>query len=151
MVVQHGPEATRNARQKFHSGTNAYHNLCLRHVREDLEIGSLELTAEAARKALGPTQFHPWNGDEDDIAFASPFWTMGSNPAGHIVLAGGRFRSSGRRIFWTTDQNGDGRITPVTLDFFKDQWGHRLLGWGTRLNGTKIPYLTQYEKKHRRR
>lgn len=150
MVVQAGREATRNARDKYHSGTTAYHNLCLRHVREDLEIGSRELTAEAARKALDPGQFHKWT-NEDAVPFGAPFWTMGSNPAGHIVLAGGRFRATGRRIFWTTDQFGDGAITPVTVDFFRDQWGHKILGWGTRLNNVAIPFLAEFEKRRRQR
>ena len=141
MVVEHGPEATAHARAEYHSGSHGWRELCLAAVRTHLGIDRRYGSAhEAWEKAYQRTVYRP--GHEDSIPYAAPVFSDRKTGTewGHVFLAGGRF-SSGRRIFWTNDQFGDGRITPVTLDFFTDHWGHIILGWSRDLNGVGIPYL----------
>lgn len=138
MVVQHGKEATAHARDRYQSRTTAYHEKCLMNVRECLEIASRDDWAIHAWERA--SHKHHWTGDTDDIPFGAPVFSKGSSQYGHIFLSGGKFKN-GHRIMWTTDQFGDGRITPVEISFFRDHWGHTILGWTSDLNGVYIPYL----------
>jgi hypothetical protein len=137
MVVQHGKEATNTERSRYKSGANDWYEYCLNNVRTALDIGSKYDWA-----------IHAWEGAQHrhvyhaghHIPFGAPVFSKGSSAYGHIFLAGGRFKN-GARIFWTNDQHGDGRITPVELSFFSLHWGHKVLGWTEDLNGVDIPYL----------
>jgi hypothetical protein len=141
VVVQHGADATAHAREEWQSGSHKWEGMCLKAVRRHLGIAKeYECANEAWEKAYQRTVYRP--GREFLIPFGAPVFSdrkMGSE-FGHVFLAGGRFRNM-RRIFWTNDQFGDGRITPVTIDFFTEHWGHHILGWTRDLNGVGIPYL----------
>ncbi len=141
MVAQHGIDASRAARAKFESGTNAYYRLCLRAVREYLGIDPKFYSAkEAWANAAHKHQFS----NPDDIPLGVPVWTeaRGGSEFGHIILSGPRVKKlGGDRVFWTTDQHGDGRITPVPLSFFPDVWGHQILGRLTPFKSSAHPRI----------
>lgn len=138
-VVQRGADATRHARDLFHSMDYSHHLQCLRFVRECLKIDSRYLTAN---QAWGNANHRVKFTSIHDIPFAAPVFSErpGGSAFGHVFLAGGKFKN-GDRIFWTTDQFNDGRITPVRLSFFTDHWGHFIRGFTRDLNGVGIPYL----------
>lgn len=139
-VVEHGRDATAYARHLWHSMDHSYYRECLRFVHECLDTPARYLTAN---QAWFNAQHRQAFTSEHDIPFASPVFTdrVEGSSLGHVCLAGGKFKSDGARIFWTTDQFADGRITPVRLSFFRDNWNHYIRGFTRDLNGVGIPYL----------
>src|SRR5215510_3600155 len=111
MVCQTASGAISNARQRVRDNSTNGAGMCLKDTRGHLEIGSLFMTAQDAWDDLGPADKTPYDGNPNRIPAGAPCWSKGSNPAGHIFLAGRVSDKTGRRLFFTNDQFGDGRIT----------------------------------------
>ncbi len=139
MVVQTAKEAVGNARTRYENRSTYGRGYCLKDTRGHIGIDSLYLDAQTAWEENNKRRKFT---TEKDIPYGAPVWSARPvNPGyGHVFLAGGRTKK-GTRIFWTNDQFGDGRITPVDLGWFNRNWGHEIQGWAAELNGVTIPYL----------
>jgi hypothetical protein len=142
-------EAVAEAREwarKSRNGATPFPGLCLQHVRMDWDLPAVFPTAISAwenahhkHRFIG-SSLARW---EDEIPFGAPvFSDSPKDDAGHVFIAGGRFQhgeNKGRRIFRSNDVVTHGGISAVTLDFFVERWGHKILGWTHDLNGFWLP------------
>lgn len=134
------PRATRSAkaavawiRNQHRIGSTAWGGMCLSDCRQAWGLPGVYPSAkEAWEHARKKHRFT----NENDIPYGAPVWSdrPGGSTFGHVFIAGGR-NKQGRRIFWSNDIGGFGRISPVTLDAFRTRWGHEIIGWAGDLNG----------------
>jgi hypothetical protein len=142
MVVHSARAAIENARRRVDekSAPNGPAH-CLTDTREHLEIPALLPSAFDAWQDLTGGDRVTYGGDPNDIPPGAPVFSKGDNPSGHVFLSGHISAKSGKRLFFTNDQFGDGRITRVPISFFTNHWHHEILGWGRELNRVAIGYL----------
>ncbi|MGH3357240.1 MAG: hypothetical protein ACRDO7_00455 [Nocardioidaceae bacterium] len=134
------PRATRSAkeavawiRNQHRIGSTAWGGMCLSDCRQAWGLPGVYPSAKVAW--ANAKKKHRFT-NEDAIPYGAPVWSdrPGGSTFGHIFLAGGTDKN-GRRIFWSNDIGGFGRIVPVSLDAFRTRWGHEILGWAEDLNG----------------
>lgn len=138
-------EAVAESRALCRSGETRYPRLCLKHVRECWDLpGGTPTAIDAWHNAreqnmVDAPSLAQW---EDTIPFGAPVFSTNGDAFGHVFIAGGYFQkgpAKGRRIFRSNDVRVVGAIDAVTIDFFVDRWGHRILGWSHDLNGFYLP------------
>lgn len=127
-------QAVAFARNQHQSGSTRWGAMCLSLVRQAWGLPGGVPHANAAWAAA--RKKHSYNGNPDSIPYGAAVFSdrPGGSKYGHVFLAGGKTKK-GRRIFWSNDIGGYGRVSPVTIDAFTSRWGHRILGWTEDLNG----------------
>lgn len=86
----------------------------------DLEPGHRHRTSDTSRAPLGALLF-----------------SKGSTRFGHIMIAS-RPLPDGTPAAWSTDLWATGQVGKVPRSAPRTQWGHRILGWGTEINGHRL-------------
>ncbi|MFN8169288.1 MAG: hypothetical protein U0S36_10940 [Candidatus Nanopelagicales bacterium] len=101
---------------------------CLQFVRLALGVPRKYWSARAAWQNAK----HRHRGSFDSIPVGVPVFTLGRNPAGHVVisLGGGWVRS--------TDWPKDGKVGRVRLEQLLVTFQQRYLGWTEDLNGVRV-------------
>jgi len=64
-------------------------------------------------------------------------FSKGTTPFGHIFIAARPF-ASGTPAGWSTDLWKYGKVGKVARTAPRTAWGHRILGWGTSINGFEL-------------
>lgn len=123
------------AHSQFTNDSSVWYRRCLAFVSD---CWGQHYYPTAYEAWLGAKQKHQWDGDESKIPLGAACFSKGSDPAGHVWIAG-RKNASGRRIMWSNDVKQAGHIDPVQIEFFHDHWGHTILGWTGDLNGYDLP------------
>lgn len=127
----------REARRRSESSSpTSEPGMCLREVRECLEVGP------AAADAIGA-----WNAAKykhaaaqvrlADVPAGVPiFWSGGSGGHGHVAIAAVK-----RGYCWSTDIRRPGYFDRVPIAEIAAKWGLAILGWTEDLNGVRVyPY-----------
>lgn len=122
-------------------GSTSWGALCQKLFRTAYGTGGGNASAKAQ---LAENQrrgtFHKFTGDEDDIPYGAAVFSDKPNGSqfGHIFIAGGRSKSTNKRVFRSNDITRYGGVGSVPLATFRNKWGHVILGWGEYVNGQRI-------------
>ena len=130
-------EATAFMRNQWQSNSQAWQGLCQSSVRQAWGLpGGVPSAKASLEQCRANDAFHAYTGAlplrewEDKVPFGAPVWTdrPGGSTYGHIILAGGRFEATGRRIFWSVDITGYNEQVVPTPSFASDPAWSPLLG-----------------------
>jgi hypothetical protein len=110
-------------------GTTGWQGWCLRASRTAWGLPGGWNSANDWWAAVPPEHKHPWS--PNPPLGAPVFWAGGNH--GHIEL------SDNRGGIWGTDSPVRDRIGNVDINWPRDRWGFRNVGWASWLNGRVLP------------